>query len=307
MEDRTVEPPPETSEVSSGVRLPGYVIGSDQATHTEDEQWDDRPQRSDSSRWCLLDGGGYSSSNRAKVLVWVTQVEEPVYQFGCVRDHRCQRFTQERRHVERSKYDPAGGQRDESLQFTVTVMGYYDIVDDFIDGDVTEGAEADVYLTNELLQPVVIRLLNRLGDDAVRYWSKHATRMLCCFVEQLQEEPDTETYLHILDLQSELYGTITGISAILADESSQTIELAAMASKHYFKYDQVLLGREQYETDGPDPWNAWRLMPESEAIDHLQSWQHEIHDYLSTLPDERATLIRPFVALDIEEWIDDFE
>lgn len=197
-------------------------------------------------------------------------------------------------------------QRETFARFTVATMEYFDIVDDIIDGDVAEGAEFEVYLTNEFLNPIVVRFLSHLGEDAVAYWSDHTVSMLHWFEKEFEREPSKDAYLDIVEKQSELFGMITGMSVFIAGEGPLSIEEAERIGKLYFKYDQFLLDREQLDSTDSDPWNAWKLMPESETTDYVRRWQNDVATLTERLPQERAELIRPFHSLHICEWREQF-
>lgn len=176
------------------------------------------------------------------------------------------------------------------------------MVDDIFDGDVAEGSEPAVYVANELMLPVLTQLLHRLGEDAVSYWAPKASRMVCCFLDELRYKPAKDAYLEILDQQSELYGTCTGLSAVSAGADPKAVERAEQFGKQFFKFEQVCLDRTQAESEDTDPWNAWQLMSNQAVLDQLQEWQANLEAYLSRLPDERQAYVRPLVGLDIESW-----
>ena len=197
-------------------------------------------------------------------------------------------------------YGSEGKTTDNVLRFTLAVQEYYDISDDLIDGDVAEDSETEVLVTNELLLPLVLRLLGRLGDDAVTYWSHHAFRMASSFADELLYDPSAEAYLDLIDKQSELFGAVTGVATIAADCSDGRVERAEAIGAAYFKHEQFLLDLEQYDGDDSDPWNAWHLLSADEATDHIRGWQDDIIRLTDTLPDEHAELIRPLVAVDLD-------
>lgn len=189
---------------------------------------------------------------------------------------------------------------DKLIRFTLAVQEYYDISDDLIDGDVAEGSETEVLVTNELLLPLVIRYLGRLGDDAVAYWPRHAFRMASSFADELLSDPSPEAYLDLVDKQSELFSAVTGLVAIATDCSDARVERAEAIGAAYFKHEQFLLDLEQYDADDADPWNAWHLFPADEATEHVRNWQDEVLELTDDLPDEHAERVRPLVAVDVD-------
>jgi hypothetical protein len=179
---------------------------------------------------------------------------------------------------------------------------YYDIVDDIFDGDVAEGSEAEVFATKEFLRPVITRLITRLPDNIVEYWSRMAFRTVESFTDELLQEPNAEMYLQIVNKQSELYAVNTGLAAVISDQDDQTIQEAERIGELFFKFDQFLLDGYQADADDPDPWNAWYLMSEESALEQLRTWQRQLEKYLDTLPDAHSDLVRPLIAVDIEAW-----
>ncbi|RQG94947.1 hypothetical protein [Natrarchaeobius oligotrophus] len=127
--------------------------------------------------------------------------------------------------------------------------------------------------------------------------------MMLAVFQELQYEPSADIYLDILDHQSELFGVITGLAAVLAGEDSTRVKKAEQLGKHYYKYEQMLLDKEQYETAEHEPWNAWHLMSTETVIKYLRAYQSNIRTLCDELPTKQARLVCSLVALDIEAWI----
>lgn len=194
------------------------------------------------------------------------------------------------------------------LQFTVLVQEYYDIADDILDGDVAEGSEPAVFVTNEYLFPLATRRLGALGAEATRYWADRAVEMVDWFRLEVEEPPAAETYVEILDRQSRLYGAITGLSALVAGGSEPVVEEAAAFGRSYFRAEQLLLDGEQYAGGDADPWNAWELMAREDVLKRLRETADELDRFLdeSVEPDQRRAL-RPLVAVDLDAWADKYD
>lgn len=197
-------------------------------------------------------------------------------------------------------HNPSEADVDTLVQFVIVKNEYYDITDDIFDGDVSAGSEPVVYVTNELLTPVLTRLAHRLGDDAVSYWTANTSRMVCCFLDELQYEPSKDTYLDILEKQSHLYGICTGLAS--ASAGGDAVEDAEQFGKLFYKFEQFCLDAVQRDGSDPDPWNAWRLMDDEEVLNYLNSWQTGLNKYLDKLPKDRANKMRALIALDLESW-----
>lgn len=196
--------------------------------------------------------------------------------------------------------DPEGDRVDDLLRATTVAHEYYDIVDDVIDGDVADGSELEVFVTNELLGPLLVRLLGRLGPEAVDYWSARTLRAVGSFVAELSGEPSADAYRDLVERQSNLFGSVAGLSAVVAGADEASVERAATAGRAYFQYEQFLRDLYQYERDDPDPWNAWRLLSESEALAYVSERRMTFERSIADLPAERERLLRPLVATDLD-------
>jgi len=189
------------------------------------------------------------------------------------------------------------------IKFVLVSHEYYDIVDDIFDGDVAPGGEPQVFATKELLQPLLLDQLVALGGEAGSYWSSRSLRMTSSMLDELRTEPAAPEYRELMDKQAELYGAMTGLGALTADVKDREVERAETFGKNFFKFEQCVLDRKQYESGDPDPWNLWSLATERYATESLLDWQSEMETYLRTLPEEQRRLLRPLIALDVEAWI----
>ncbi|MFC3957917.1 hypothetical protein [Halovivax cerinus] len=199
-------------------------------------------------------------------------------------------------------YDPDGDSLDQVLRAAVIAMEYYDIVDDVIDGDVRAGHELDVLVTNELLFPLFVRHIGRLGQPATDYWSERAVRTVGSLVVEYSSEPSAETYRTLVDRQSYLFGSMTGLGAVAAGAGQADVERAEQIGRTYFTYDQFRLDLRQYEGGDDDPWNLWRLCGDDEATGMIVAQRAEFERLIEPLPDDRRRLLRPLVATDIESY-----
>lgn len=186
------------------------------------------------------------------------------------------------------------------VQFALTVAEYADIVDDLVDGDVDPDRETEVILTLQVLWPLLTRLLVELGDRETRYWTDRATLLVSAPVTEQTHTPSAENYRTLVDRQSTLFGFVTGLAAVAADEEPTTVERAERLGELFFSYTQYLLDCEQY--DGNEAWNALAVSSPSAVAEQLRAWREQFEadlDYLST---ERARRLRPLVAVDLAAW-----
>lgn len=191
---------------------------------------------------------------------------------------------------------------DDLLAFTVAAQEHYDVVDDLIDGDVATGRETEAFVTSELLSPVLVRYLGRLGPEATEYWSSEALQTVESFVLELSRDaPSPAAYRELLAHQASLYGGVTGLCAIAADRRDllPTFERLGRA---FFTYEQLLLDGRQHHAGDPDPWNAWRISDSATVRRHLRCVEREYHRCLDAVPVEDPEFLRALVAVDLEAW-----
>lgn len=201
-------------------------------------------------------------------------------------------------------YADDGEATDRLLGLSVVVAEYYDVTDDLYDGDVTADHRRQVLLAHEVLVPVLVRLLGSLGHGAVEYWTGQTTPILESFAAELDErEPTAQRYQTILDRQTALFGSLTGVSAVVADVDSNRIEDAAALGQCYFEFEQLLLDREQLARDPDDTWNAWALMDRNDVVERLHSLRTTAHARSDHLPDTAAGTVRALFAVDVDEWL----
>jgi hypothetical protein len=179
------------------------------------------------------------------------------------------------------------------VQFALVVAEYYDVVDDVVDGDVKPGHEREALLVAQLLMPVLARLLHRLGDDAVEYWTREATALVEAPLihESADGEPTGEAYLDLLERQASLRSSITGLAAVVAGADGDAVERAENVGTAVHKLMQFATDLAQYESDN-DPWNAVALFEETAYFEQLRSLRDELDEALSAYPDEYACRMR---------------
>jgi len=180
------------------------------------------------------------------------------------------------------------------LQFGIVVAEYYDIVDDVVDGDVKPGHDREALLVAQLLMPVLTRLLHRLGDDAVEYWTREAAALV--EAPLVHEQPDERertgaAYLDLMDEQASLRSAITGLAAIVAGADDDAIERAERVGTTVHKLMQFVTDLNQYPSDD-DPWNAVAIYDEDEFFAQYQGLKDELDEALSAYPEEYITRMR---------------
>lgn len=185
------------------------------------------------------------------------------------------------------------------LQFAAVVHEYYDLFDDLFDGDVDAGYEAEVLGTMQVMMPLVVRLLDRLGGDAAAYWSERAIALMGGPFGELTADPSPSAYLEVVDHQSELFGFVTGVAAIAAGTDDEAVDRAAALGRACFAFEQFALDLEQYHGDD-DRWNAWALLPETAAASELRSRRDAIESLAGQLPGDAGRTIADCFAVDLE-------
>ncbi|WP_211338343.1 hypothetical protein [Haloterrigena salifodinae] len=190
----------------------------------------------------------------------------------------------------------------ELMSFTLTFIEYYDIVDDLIDGDVIDSYKKNVLIGKELLQSLLVQQLTRLEDSVIDYYCRNIMPMWGGDMEELRSKPSRKRYLEIVGKQANIFSTIAGIVSIISESGEFGLEKAEKFGDVYFKFDQFILDGEQYKAGDPDPWNAWNLLPEEEVRELISGWQETLEILVTDLPEKRAQLLRPLIAIDIESW-----
>lgn len=200
------------------------------------------------------------------------------------------------------EFDPSGERLDELLRFTVVVQEYYDMLDDIVDGDVSDGHENRVVLVSQTLVPVLADCLADLGDHATTYWSNRAFELLTAPQMEASRDPSIEAYEELVERQAVLFGFVTGLSAVVTGQDETTVDRAERLGRTAYKHAQYVLDYEQYQSGRTERWNAAELASEAALVDRLQQWRAEVTELTSGYADERAFLLRALVALDVEEW-----
>lgn len=200
-------------------------------------------------------------------------------------------------------YDPAGTHLETLLEFTVAVTEYYDICDDVLDNDVSKDNFSDVFVVLQLLFPLFVRRLDRLGSEAATFWTDRAISLVAAPTTELSCEPSLEAYRSIVDQQVELFGFVTGLAAVVAGGDDSEIRTAERIGHVYYTYEQFLIDAEQYAQDDDDPWNLWALTDEADAIDHISEQRELAHELTAGLPKRRRETIRSLFAHDLDSWL----
>lgn len=199
-------------------------------------------------------------------------------------------------------YESGEGNLDSLLQFTLAFQEYVDIVDDLVDDDVSDEMRNEVYAGVQFLIPVIFEKLNAISNRAILYWTDRFPEMCSSWLEEFHYQPSKDQYFSIIEKQANLYSSVTGVAAIAAGASDETVSLAESIGEIYFKHEQFLLDLLQYEHGEESPWNAWHILADSEAMAQVTQWKDELSDILKELPDERAYYLRPLMDVDVEQW-----
>ncbi|WP_181686081.1 hypothetical protein [Halorhabdus salina] len=192
--------------------------------------------------------------------------------------------------------------RDALCKLTIVTQEYFDIVDDLLDGDVASDRETEALLVSQLLVPTLMGLLSRFKADASTYWATQAQEVMCVPMVESTATPDAETYRSLLDRQASLYGMLTGLAAVVNDESDDTIERYERLGETIYRHRQVVLDYEQYQDGEDDPWNARQLMDESAVLSLLATHEQTVDDLTADLPGPPRGRLRALVALDTSAW-----
>lgn len=195
---------------------------------------------------------------------------------------------------------PSTERSDTVLQFSAVVHEYYDLFDDLFDGDVDPAYRAEVLGTMQVMMPLILRSLDRLGDDAVSYWSERAVALMQGPFGELDRERSAAAYLDIVDHQSQLFGFVTGVAAIAADASDGAVARAAALGRTCFVFEQLVLDLEQYHGTDDDRWNALEFLPGATVVSEIEAARDEIESLAAELPGEAGEPIVDRFAIDLE-------
>lgn len=199
-------------------------------------------------------------------------------------------------------FDLPESDRTALLEFTVAIQEYYDILDDLIDGDVAEGHENEVQLVAQVLFPLAVARLGRLGGDAVGYWTDCALELVAAPHAEAAASPSPEAYRDLVDRQSVLFGFVPGLAAVAAGREEAAVERAEELGRTIYRHGQFVRDYEQYVGTDDDPWNAAALLGEQAVIEHLEEWRGAIDDLTASYPESARRQLRALVALDVDTW-----
>lgn len=167
------------------------------------------------------------------------------------------------------------------VEFAVVVAEYADILDDVVDGDVSEGHESEALLVSQLLIPVLIRSLHALGDRAVDYWTDDALALVQApLVHEREHTPSAEAYPDLLREQASLRSSITGLAAVAADENEAAVDRAETVGRAVHGLMQFSTDLHQHGWDD-DPWNAVELYDEDEFVTRVDAIRADLRDAAS--------------------------
>lgn len=171
------------------------------------------------------------------------------------------------------------------VKFALVVAEYGDILDDIVDGDVSDGHENEALLVTQLLMPVLTKLLHQLGDEAVAYWSGHATALVeAPLVDETETPPSAEVYLHLLEKQTSLRSAITGLAAVASNGNAEAIERAERVGEAIHHLMQFSTDLFQYGDDD-DPWNAVALFDQNAFTEQADTFRSELANAVDPYPD----------------------
>jgi len=199
-------------------------------------------------------------------------------------------------------------QRDAVLQLSLLVAEYYDIFDDLIDQDVNSEHREEVIATWQMMHPLTVRLLQILGSEVVEFWSERTVRLMGAPLAGIHHDPTLEVYEEIVDLQSNMFGCLTAIPALLNNREETIVRCEELLGRKYYKFDQYLLDGEQLNRDcssNDTDWNIWALESPDNVLDRLSQLRREIYSNTDHLSEEKKAKIGLLIDIDLEEWWND--
>lgn len=202
------------------------------------------------------------------------------------------------------QYGDDEGTLDTLIELTITISEHYDIADDVVDESVAPGQYPDAIVAMELLMPLFIRRLHRLGTDAVEFWTERSLSLIESPYREMHETPSVDAYRQILQRQSNLFGFVTGLAPVAAGADETAIERAERIGREFYIYEQYMVDREGYDRGEAGAWNIWELVSEDQAVELMNERAGEITDLASVFPKETQTAIRALVAQDIPQWLE---
>jgi hypothetical protein len=197
-------------------------------------------------------------------------------------------------------HDPDEADLATVLEFTVAVTEYYDIADDLVDGDVSADHRNDVFLVLQVLLTLFVERLGELGGDVVTYWCRRARTLTEAPSRERAREPSLQSYLDVLDLQAQLFGFVTGVSATAAGAPDDAVRRAERVGRCFYRYEQLVVDCRQHGREADEPWNLYRFVDETEASELLADERASLAADIEALPAERRERIRSLFAVDID-------
>lgn len=206
-----------------------------------------------------------------------------------------------------TEYSQSNTPPDALLTISVIQPEYYDIFDDSIDGDVPSDKIEEVVLITQTLMPIMTQAVNELGDDSFSHWSSRISELTAAPYYEATLDSSFESYSIILNKQSKLFGSLTGISALAAGCSEQEVSDAEKIGELFYKFEQLVLDCEQYTPDTDERWNirTYRSLDGVQPI--LTDWSEQLYDVTSSYSHTNKEIIRSLLALDFEKWSESVE
>jgi hypothetical protein len=147
--------------------------------------------------------------------------------------------------------------------------------------------------------PLAVKLLNDLGPAAVEFWVPRAMGLMEAPLAECQLSEDAAVYDDIVTRQSDMFGFVTGLPAVVADADTDAVERDERIGQLYYQYEQLLLDCEQQDGES---WSVDQFESETAVVGRLEEIEREADDLLASLPEERASLLEPLFAVDLEVW-----
>lgn len=202
-------------------------------------------------------------------------------------------------------YELGDSDSEALLGFTVAIQEYYDVLDDLIDGDVADGHETEVQLVVQVLLPLALGRLGRLGSGAVSYWTERALELVAAPYAEHGATPSASAYRDLVDRQSVLFAFVPGLAAVAAGCDEAGVERAEAVGRAIYRHQQFARDYEQHAAGDDDPWNAAALLGRATTIEELEHCRTTVEELTEPYPEPARERLRGLVALDVDPWRDE--
>lgn len=192
--------------------------------------------------------------------------------------------------------------REELVQFAITVQEYYDILDDAIDGDIDRALTTQALATAQALLPVLVQLLGELEGPTTIYWSKRAVRLTEVPMLEAELAVSKANYMRILRRQSNLWGFVTGLAAMVAGADEQVVARSEALGRALYKVDATWTDCGQYEREEDLKWNMYTVFGVEEVQRMLDIWCDIAWSHIEQLPTDDERLLKTPLVQNIENW-----